>query len=115
MGRNKDSTTEYQGKAAGNSNYKKVSPLPEKLVSLRRSLHRKAKQEPNFRFYALYDRIYRKDVLNAALIRVCRNKGASGVDGVGIDQILHSEGGPRQLVEELHEELRTKRYKPLRS
>jgi RNA-directed DNA polymerase len=112
LGRIKDSTTEYQGKAAGNSKYKKVSALPEKLVSLRRSLHRKAKQEPKFRFYALYDRIYRKDVLEAAWVRVRRNKGAPGVDGVSIDQIFHSEGGPRQLIDRLHEELRTKSYKP---
>lgn len=112
MGVSKNSTTEYQGTAAGNSKYKKVSPLPEKLVSLRRSLHRKAKQEPKFRFYALYDRIYRKDVLEAAWARVRRNKGAPGFDGVTIDQIAHSEGGPRQLVDQLHEELRTKSYKP---
>jgi len=112
LSRSKDSTTEYQGKAAGNSTYKEVSPLPEKLVSLRCSLHRKAKQEPKFRFYTLYDRIYRKDVIEAAWERVRRNKGAPGVDGVTIDQIVHSEEGPRKLIDQLHEELRTKSYKP---
>lgn len=112
MSSSKSSTTEYRGAAAGNSLYKEVSPLPEKLVSLRRSLHRKAKQEPKFRFYALYDRIYRRDVLLAAWERVRRNNGAPGVDGVTIDQIAHSEGGPDKLIDELCEELRTKSYKP---
>ena len=86
--------------------------LPEKLSSLRQKLYQKAKQEPRFRFYALYDRIYRKDVLWAAWEQVRANKGASGPDGVTIDQIVNSEGGPGRFVDELHEALRTKTYKP---
>ena len=85
---------------------------PEKLSQLRLKLYQKAKREPRFRFYALYDRIYRKDVLTAAIDQVRRNGGAAGVDGVTIDQIINSEGGPEGLVDELHEELRTKRYRP---
>lgn len=87
-------------------------PLPEKLSSLRRKLYQKAKQEPKFRFYALYDRIYRQDVLMAAWEQVRRNKGAPGIDGVAIDQIADAEGGPELLVNELHEELRSKTYRP---
>jgi RNA-directed DNA polymerase len=60
----------------------------------------------------LYDRIYRKDVLWAAWEQVRANGGAPGPDGTTIDQIVRSEGGPEGFVEELHEDLRTKSYKP---
>ncbi|MHC4511006.1 MAG: group II intron reverse transcriptase/maturase [Planctomycetota bacterium] len=83
-----------------------------KLSSLRQKLYQKAKQEPKFRFYALYDRIYRKDVLRSAWEQVRRNGGAPGVDGVSIDQIEGEEEGSERLVEQLHEELKTKTYKP---
>jgi RNA-directed DNA polymerase len=86
--------------------------LPEKLSSLRLKLYQKAKREPRFRFYALYDRIYRLDVLEAAWNQVRSNKGAAGVDGVTIDQIEGLEGGAQRLVEKLHEELRAKTYRP---
>jgi RNA-directed DNA polymerase len=81
--------------------------LPEKLSLLRQKLNQKAKQEPKFRFYVLYDRIYRRDVLEAAWRKVRANKGAAGVDGVTIEQIETSEAGPGGLVEELHQQLRS--------
>ena len=86
--------------------------LPGNLFTLRQKLYLKAKREPKFRFYALYDRISRRDVLRAAWTRVASNDGAPGVDGVTIDQIAHSSGGPEALVEELHDALRTKTYRP---
>jgi RNA-directed DNA polymerase len=86
---------------------------PEDKVSLlRQRLAAKAKQEPAFRFYVLYDRIYRKDVLWEAWLRVRANKGAPGLDGVSIKQIEAQERGALALVDELHEALRTKTYKP---
>lgn len=86
--------------------------LPERLFTLRQKLYLKAKREPKFRFYALYDRIYRFDVLEAAWTLVARNGGGPGVDGVTIEQIKDSSGGSRALVGGLHRELKAKVYRP---
>lgn len=85
--------------------------LPPKLSRLRRKLAEKAKREPGFRFYALYDRIYRPDTLWSAWLLVAANDGAPGVDGVTIKQIKDDD--PHAFVEQIQEELRTKTYKPM--
>jgi RNA-directed DNA polymerase len=86
--------------------------LPEKLSLLRQKLSQKAKQEPKFRFYALYDRIYRWDTLTAAWEQVCANQGAPGIDGVTFEQIVNSDEGVVGFLKALQEDLRTKRYCP---
>ena len=54
---------------------------PNQLVKLQTALHEKAKAAPTYRFYALYDKLYRGDVLSFAYRRCRANKGAAGVDG----------------------------------
>jgi RNA-directed DNA polymerase len=78
---------------------------------LRWKLGRKAKQEPKFRFYAVYDRIYRPDVLTVAWWLVLKNDGAPGVDGMSCQDIIDGPGAA-MFLEDLQEELRTKRYRP---
>jgi len=60
---------------------------PEKIRSLQRKLYRKAKAEPAFRFYVLYDKICREDILRHAYALARDNAGAAGVDGMTFAQI----------------------------
>jgi RNA-directed DNA polymerase len=85
--------------------------LPLAVSQLRWKLGRKAKREPRFRFYALYDRVYRHDVLSAAWRLVWKNNGAAGVDGQSCQDIIDGPGAT-VFLQELHEELRTRRYRP---
>jgi Retron-type reverse transcriptase len=86
--------------------------LPPKVFELRRTLYRKAKREPAFRFYTLYDRICRPDVLRAAWDRVAANDGAPGVDGLSIRQVVESAQGVAGFCAEVHEALKSKTYRP---
>ena len=83
---------------------------PGKLRELQLALYQRAKREPNFRAYALYDKVYRDDVLTHAYALAKANKGAPGVDGVTFEDIETS--GREALLQELKEELKTKRYRP---
>ena len=81
---------------------------PEKLRQLQRKLYVKSKQETEFRFYSLYDKIRRRDVLEHAWRLVRSNRGALGIDGVNIEQ---AEVRIEKLLNELQEELKTERYR----
>lgn len=87
-----------------------VKFIPD-VSRLRWKLGRKAKQEPRFRFYTLYDRIYRSDVLTVAWWLVWKNDGAPGVDGMSCQDIVDGPGAGK-FLDDLQEELRTKRYRP---
>jgi RNA-directed DNA polymerase len=86
--------------------------LPGKVFLLRQTLYLKAKREPGFRFYALYDRICRRDVLRAAWDLVADNDGAPGVDGVSIEQVCESEHGVAGLLSEIEQSLKARTYRP---
>ena len=86
-----------------------LSTLP-KVQKLQEALHAKAKGSPDYRFYALYDKVYRQDVLWLAHRRCLINGGAAGVDGQTFDDI--EQYGLKKWLGELAEELRTKTYRP---
>jgi RNA-directed DNA polymerase len=83
---------------------------PEKIRSLQRKLYCKAKAEPAFRFYVLYDKICREDVLGHAYALARANAGAPGVDGVTFAQIEAS--GVEAWLAGLREDLVAKAYRP---
>jgi RNA-directed DNA polymerase len=85
-------------------------PVLRKVSELRRKLAEKAKREPKFRFYTLYDRIYRKDVLWSAWRIVRRNDGSAGIDQQTIEEI--EQYGADRLIDEIHELLKSKTYQP---
>jgi RNA-directed DNA polymerase len=82
----------------------------EKIRTLQRKLYRKAKAEPAFRFYVLYDKICREDILSYAFTLARANAGAPGVDGVTFKQIEAS--GVEAWLAGLREDLVSKTYRP---
>src|SRR5712691_9118878 len=88
-----------------------MSPVtPDKIRTLQRKLYCKAKAEPAFRFYVLYDKICREDILCHAYGLARANAGAPGVDGVSFAQI--EERGVEAWLAGLREELVSKTYRP---
>ena len=83
---------------------------PESVGKLQRVLRVKAKESPGYRFYALYDKVYRRDVLAHAYERCRRNRGAPGVDGQTFDDI--EAYGRERWLDERVQELREKTYRP---
>jgi RNA-directed DNA polymerase len=85
--------------------------LPANVFLLRQKLYLKAKREPAFRFYALYDRIGRRDVLLAAWERVAANGGAPGVDHLSIQAVQKSDHGVSGFISEIERSLKARTYR----
>ncbi len=83
---------------------------PEQIRMLQKKLYSKAKQEPTYRFYLLYDKIYREDILAHAYGLAKANAGACGVDGVTFDGI--ESGGVERWLASVRKELKDRTYKP---
>jgi group II intron reverse transcriptase/maturase len=83
---------------------------PEKVRKLQETLHAKAKGAPGYRFYLLYDKVYRCDVLEFAYARCRSNDGAPGIDGQTFADI--ETYGVARWLDELAEDLRKKTYQP---
>ena len=83
---------------------------PDAIRTLQRKLYVKAKQEPAYRFYALYDKLYRADTLSHAWRLVKANKGSPGIDGISFEAIENGKGVEGYLLE-LGRELQDKTYR----
>src|SRR6516225_9471930 len=83
---------------------------PSKIRELQIKLYRKAKNEPGYRFYMLYDKIYREDILAHAYAQARANKGAPGVDGQTFERI--ESAGLGEWLTGIRQELRNKTYQP---
>ena len=83
---------------------------PFSVQKLQTALHAKAKESPNFRFHALYDKVYRKDVLAYAYERCKANGGAAGVDNQTFENI--EAYGRERWLDELTQELKSRTYQP---
>jgi RNA-directed DNA polymerase len=82
----------------------------DRVRALQRVLYRCAKQDRDRRFHALYDKVARSDVLEQAWGEVRKNRGAPGVDGITIDDVVRS--GIEEFLDELAERLRAGTYRP---
>ena len=88
-----------------------ANSFEDKVSRLQTALYQAAKKSPNRRFHALYDKIFRTDVLNVAWKEVRANRGSGGVDGQSIEGI--EEGvGVEAFLGQIQEELRTGKYQP---
>ena len=85
-------------------------PPPPKVQKLQEALHAKAKGSPGYRFYALYDKVYRRDVLEWAYVRCRANDGAPGVDRQTFEDI--EAYGLDRWLDELATELKDRTYRP---
>ncbi len=85
-------------------------PAQTKLEELQGKLYAKAKAEPAFRFYSLYDKLHRSDVLAEALRISKEKRGAPGVDGQTFEQV--EKYGEERWLQELQQQLQRRTYRP---
>ena len=85
---------------------------PEQVRKLQRTLYRKAKAEPSYRFWSLYGELLRRDVLEHALQRVAAHQGGPGVDGQTIKSIMANPQTQRRWLDAVEQGLKTKTYRP---
>jgi RNA-directed DNA polymerase len=83
---------------------------PDTIRTLQRKLYAKAKQEPAYRFYALYDKLYREDILSHAWRLVRSNRGSPGMDGISFEAI-ESGIGVETFLRDLARDLKDKTYR----
>ena len=86
-----------RSKGAGDGSQELTTP--QKLRKLQRALYRKAKAQPDYRFWSLYSELTRLDLMEYALQLVERNGGAAGVDGQTIESISAKPETPQQWLE----------------
>ena len=80
------------------------------VQELQQKLYQKAKSNIGFRFYALYDKLYRKDVLRKSWEKVKANQGVEGIDGISIEDI--EKEGLESFLQDIERELKEKTYRP---
>ena len=83
-----------------------------KVRCLQRKLYSRSKQRPEEKFYSLYDKLYRLDILHEAYARCRANKGGAGLDGQTFEQIERGQGGMAGFITNLAKDLKDKSYKP---
>ena len=98
------------GRAEAETLFDRIT-TPPKVQKLQRTLYRKAKAEPGYRFYSLYGELLRCDLLETAMRAVARHDGAAGVDGQECSAYTRSDETWQQWRDTLLEELRTKTYR----
>jgi group II intron reverse transcriptase/maturase len=98
------------GRAAVETLFDRIT-TPPKVQKLQRTLYRKAKAAPGYRFYSLYGELLRRDVLETAMSAVASNDGAGGVDGQECSVYTRNDEAWQEWRNQLLEELRTKTYR----
>lgn len=89
-----------------------MATRPIKVRCLQRKLYVRSKQEPEKRFYSLYDKLYRMDILRTAYAQGRENKGCAGIDGITFEQIAQAKGGVDAFLSGIQAELKDKSYQP---